>query len=94
MDADYLSRRPTEIEQLKQACTESVDLKCLGEVMSGAEYSGPVVSAAVVAKKLELKSEGELKLVSRDELRTAQEKDEVVGPVYRAVVASSRPCRK
>ena len=32
--------------------------------------------------------------VSREELIDAQKKDEVVGPVYRAVVAGSRPSRK
>ena len=94
VDADYLSRRPTDIAELKKSCTEKIDAQCLGEVMSGAEYSGPVLSGAVVAKKLELKSEGELVSVSREELIAAQEKDEVVGPVYRAVVAGRRPCRK
>ena len=94
VDADYLSRRPTDIAELKKSCTESVDTQCLGEIMTGAEYSGPVLSGAVVANKLELKSDDELVSVSREELIAAQEKDEVVGPVYRAVVAGSRPCRK
>ena len=94
VDADYLSRRPTDIAELKKSCTETVDAQCLSEVMAGVEYSGPVLSGAIVAKKLELKSEGELVSVSRDELIAAQEKDEVVGPVYRAVVAGRRPERK
>ena len=94
IDADYLSRRPTEISELKQLCTESIDPQCLSAVISGVEYGGPVISGAVVASKLELKSEGELALVSPDELKAAQQNDKVLSPVYKAVLSGSRPSRK
>ena len=94
IDADYLSRRPTEISELKQLCTESIDPQCLSAVISGVDYGGPVVSGAVVASKLELKSEGELALVSPDELKAAQQNDKVLSPVYKAVLSGSRPSRK
>ena len=94
MDADYLSRHPTDIADLKRLCTETVDPQCLGAVMSGVEYGGPAMAAVVVAERLELKSDRELPSVSRAQLVEAQQKDEVVGPVYRAVVAGQRPNRK
>ena len=94
VDADYLSRRPMDIAELKKSCTESVDPQSLGAVMSGMEYVGPVVSSAVVASKLELKADGETVMVSREDLKQAQQSDAVVGPVYRAVVAGSRPGKK
>ena len=94
-DADYLSRRPMDIADLKKACTESVDPQCLGAVMSGMEYNGPVVVGSLAAKSLELKSaDGDLVCVSREEMKVAQESDEVVGPVYQAVMAGRRPGRK
>ena len=94
IDADYLSRRPTDFAELKRSCTESMDPQCLSAVMSGVEYSGPVVSGAVVANRLELLSDSEVTPVSRDELKAAQQNDEVLGPVYRAVLAGRRPCQK
>ena len=94
IDADYLSRHPTDIAELKRLCTETVDQQCLGAAMSGVEYSGPVMSAAVVAERLELKSEDELPSVSREKLVESQQKDEVIGPVYKAVVVGRRPSRK
>ena len=94
VDADYLSRRPMDIAELKKSCTESVDPQSLGAVMSGVEYGGPVVSSAVVASKLELKADSEMATVSKEELKQAQQSDPVVGPVYRAVVAGSKPGKK
>ena len=96
IDADYLSRNPTDIAELKRSCSESVDPQCLGAVMSGMEYSGPVaaVSGAVIANHLELKSDNVLASVSREQLVMDQQCDEVIGPVYQAVVAGRRPGRK
>ena len=94
VDADYLSQHPIDIADLKKLCTESVDTQCLNAVMGGGDYGGPVVSGAVVAQKLELKSDGEIEMVSPVELSHAQQNDVVLGPVYRAVVDGSRPKRE
>ena len=94
IDADYLSRNPTDIAELQRSCSETVDSQCLGAVMSGVEYGGPVMAAAVVAEKLMLRSDSDLPTVSRAQMMEAQMNDEVVGPVYRSVVAGHRPNRR
>ena len=50
VDADYLSRRPTKIDELKKLCTEVVDLQTTAAVVSGVSNLVPVLSGAVAAK--------------------------------------------
>ncbi len=62
-------------------------------VVSGIRHKGPTVSA-VSASQLELKPEEGLKSVSKEELSEKQKQDEIIGPVYRAVLTGCRPKRK
>ena len=94
VDADYLSRRPAEIEELKRECTLEVDPLAMNAVMSGVKNGGSVVCGAFSASKLVLEPDSQLTTVSIDELKEKQVVDEVVGPVHRAVLTGCRPGRK
>ena len=94
VDADYLSRRPLDIEELRASCTESVDPQSMNAVMSGVKEAEHVVSAAIRVENLELKADAEVVPISREKLKSEQMNDEVVGPVYKAVVTGVRPNRK
>ena len=94
VDADYLSRRPAEIEELKRECTEEVEPQTMNAVMSGMRDVGPVVCGGVSASKLILKPDSQIVTVSVEELKEKQVIDEVIAPVHRAVLAGCRPSRK
>ena len=94
VDADYLSRRPAEIEELRKECTEEVKPNTMAAVLSGMRHGGPVVCGAVSAPMLVLNPDSQIVSVPVGDLKEKQISDEVVGPVYRAVLAGSRPNRK
>ena len=93
VDADYLSRRPMDISELKRGCSESVDPRCMDAVVSGLRHKGSVVSA-VSASNLVLKPDEKVISVSKEELAEKQKHDDIIGPVYRAVLIGCRPKRK
>ena len=93
-DADYLSRRPAEIAELKEQCTEVLDPQTLDVVVSGVLEKVSVVSGALSVENLELKPDQGVISVSMEELKEKQVSDAVVAPVYKAVLMGSRPSRK
>ena len=94
-DADGLSRNPMRIAELKEECTETVDLQCIDAVLSGVnEAVGCVSASAISADKLVMLPESEMQMVSEEELGKSQQEDNIIAPVYQAVVAGVRPIRK
>ena len=93
-DADYLSRRPAEIEELQKQCTEVVDRQVLTAITNGVSEPVSVMSGAVSVENLELKPDSGVLSVSIAELKEKQVSDAVVGPVYRSVLQGSRPIQK
>ena len=94
VDCDYLSRRPTSIEEFKGLCTESVDLQALSAVVSGVAHETSVLSGAISADTLVWNGDSKVVSVSLDKLEADQRADSVVGPVYNAVLTGNRPSRR
>ena len=94
IDADALSRRPMDIREYRELCTETLQgtagLSALDRKIGEVEH---ITAAAVSVDKLSWNEESGRKQVSREELKQKQKADEVVGPVYRAVEAGVRPNR-
>ena len=93
IDADYLSRRPMDLEELKKVCTESYELQGLKAVLSNSADTEPVVVNRVGVEKLVMQPDNPVTSVSSEELKEKQREDSVIGPVYRAVVSGCRPNR-
>ena len=94
IDADYLSRRPLDITQLKRRCTESVDKQCIEAVIDNSRAATSEVTVNRVAvDQLDLKSGDPIETVSTDELRAKQQEDQVIKPVYTAVLSGVRPSK-
>ena len=94
VDADYLSRRPAQIGDLKEQCIEVMDPQTLSVVVNSVLNPSPVLCGALAAEKCELKSEDAVLSVSMKELKENQVSDAVVGPVYKSVLSGSRPEQK
>ena len=94
VDADYLSRRPMDIEELKRGCTETVDHHCLDAVLKGVNHSSESSPYYVSVSKLSLEGEACTSVISREVLVEEQKSDAVIGPVYAAVEEERRPARK
>ena len=94
VDCDYLSRRPTGIEEFKKLCTESVDLKSVSAMVSGIPQETSVLAGAVSVDQLLSGEDKEVLKVSAAKLQVEQSADPVIGPVYEAVLSKSRPSRK
>lgn len=98
VDADYLSRRSLDLEQMKEECTEEFNLKEIDAVISRIQMAEPVVMVnalhAEVKEQLVMKAKNSSLSVSSTELQKMQVEDEVIGPVVRYVVAGQRPKRK
>ena len=92
-DADYLSRRPLDIAQLKKRCTESIDRQCMDAVVSGVREVQGVTINRVAVEQLELRGDP-LEPVSTKELRIKQQEDKVIKPVYTAVSSGVRPSKQ
>ena len=95
IDADALSRKPQEIKELKEQCTELVDPRCMNAVVSGFQgVAMPVTCLGIDVGKLTLEPEGSMASVSREELMEKQKNDPVLGPVYQFVASGCRPSRR
>ena len=95
IDADSLSRKPRDVHDWTDECTETVDPRCMRAVVSGIREAPVEVSCMrLQVESLSLKSEGSGGSVPREELMSKQKNDDVVGPVYTFVAAGSRPARK
>ena len=96
IDADYLSRRSMDIAEFKRSCTKTIGKECLSSVWSGClDVSRiPVMFGKVAAEKLVWAPEPVTGCVSREEMCEKQMADEVIGPVYEAVLKGVRPSRK
>ena len=90
-DADYLSRRSMNMEDYRKSCGESLKgAEALRGIGSKVDVE-TVTVGAVSVRKLELDPDEEVVRVSLEELKQKQQNDEVVGPVYTAVIAGGRP---
>ena len=78
----------------KLASSEGIDGRTFGAVASGVSEPLPVMSGAVAAEKLVLKSDVEIVPVLLEEMKAEQLKDPVVSPVCLAVLIQNRPDRK
>ena len=94
-DADALSRRPLNLEQLEEECSETVDMKQLDKVIAVKLNSDSITCVETVDVNL-LELEGDLcrKLISREEMGEAQRNDPVIGPVFDLVVAKRKPSKE
>ena len=96
LDADYLSRHPRNIEELKRSCTETIPqftTSSVGAWVKGQPDEVMVTAGAVSVKKLVLEPDSELSKVPGEQLLQKQLEDEVVGPVLKAVGRGVRPAR-
>ena len=94
VDADYLSRRPAEIADLKKQCTEVLEGETLGVVVNNVLNPSSISRNALSAERCELRPDGAVVTVSVEELKKSQVGDAVVGPVYRlSLIHISEPTR-
>ena len=100
VDADYLSRRFVDIEELKTSCTEMIEPQSLSTLwsnsvnVSSVRCSPIIVCGEVAVDQLVWDEKAEVVAVPSKELQEKQQKDEIVGPVYRAVMVGARPSRR
>ena len=93
VDADYLSRRPMDIKDLKRGCTETVDPRCLDAVLAGANQAADVSPCCVSVSRLSLEEEASTSTIPREMMIKEQKADKIIGPVYSAVQEQTRPTR-
>ena len=95
IDADNLSRRPMEIAELKQSCTETFESWGVGAVLAGSKKGTEccVVNCNASLCELTAKTEENV-IISRKELKDAQRSDVVIGPVLEYVESGIRPKRQ
>ena len=92
VDADYLSRRSLPFKEWKESCTETIQQPSLTAVLSAVNVPmATAVCKKVTVDQLKWKEEGEVVKVSAEELGEKQRQDEVIGPVYQAVLTGDRP---
>ena len=95
IDADSLSRNPMNIEDLKKVCTETVDPRSVYAVVSGVRVTSCSVTCPQMdVNKLVMEPDSDVSKVSCEELMEKQLKDDIIRPVYHAVVAGQRPSRR
>ena len=95
IDADNLSRKPMDISELKNSCTETFESWGVGAVLAGSKRGTErcVVSCNASLCELTAKTEENV-IVSRRELKDAQRSDAVIGPVLEYVESGTRPQRQ
>ncbi len=93
-DADYFSRRPVDVKELKEGCTEAMDHGCLNAVLTGAGHQRGPSSCSVSVSKLTLGGEPSTNSISNETMMDVQKSDKVIGPVYSAIQMQNRPSRK
>ena len=94
-DADGLSRMPMSLEELEKVCTEKLKFEDLSTVMevrlnSPSTYCTESVDVGV----LQLSGTVERGPISKEEIRTEQVEDEIIGPVYQCVQDQQRPTKE
>ena len=94
VDADYLSRRPMDIKELRRGCTESIDHRCLNAVLAGVNHSSDSSPYYVSVSKLSLEGHASTPSIPREVLIEDQRVDKIIGPVFVAVEEQKRPARK
>ena len=88
-DADYLSRNAMKIDGFIKTCTEVCHPEKIDTVISAVTVcSGPIFNISV--NKLTLKPDGDVLKVEKGDLVKAQKYDNIIGPVYRAVMKGRR----
>ena len=87
-DADGLSRNPVSVEEMEKNCTMEIDPANLSVVMSTEQGVG---CCSLSADKLEFVPREAVIPVDKAELINQQVDDQVVGPVYKAVILGKRP---
>ena len=90
IDSDYLSRNATSIDELIKCCTEVCEPEKIDCVMS-AVTADPGMLLNVSVEKLTLKPDGDLQMVEKADLVRGQKEDDIIGPVYEAVMQGRRP---
>ena len=94
VDADYLSRRPMDIKELKQGCTETVDPRCMDAVLGGVNHAFQEPHCCVSVSSLSLDGNTSASSIPRGEMVNEQKFDGVIGPVYTAVETRKKPARE
>ena len=91
VDADYLSRNAQDIDLFTKQCTESCSKDNIDSIVNAAVSVDVVTDISVDC--LSLPGKETLK-IDQDELKKAQQDDDVVGVVYKAVLENQYPSRK
>ena len=90
IDADYLSRRPMDIGEFRKLCKHTIDREGFASAWSKGD-GGVALVNNVSVQALSLDTGEDVVKVSKKELKERQIGDEVIGPVYKAVVSGERP---
>ena len=90
IDADYLSRRPMDVNEFRKLCKNTIDREAFASCWRK-DGDGLALVNNVSVETLKLKADGEVEVVSKEELKQRQMGDEVIGPVYKAVVVGEKP---
>ena len=89
-DADFLSRNSMNIDNLVEQCTESCVPKIIDSVINAVTVC-PEKLCNISVNKLYLPPNENLEIVDKVDLINCQKHDDIVGPVYEAVMIGSRP---
>jgi transposase InsO family protein len=92
-DADGLSRFPSDVEEMKEQCTEELKLGDLASILSG-ESTPPTCSPCIDVNILSLGTDHDISPIGPEELAEKQAADSVVGPVYRCVLENRKPTKE
>ena len=94
-DADGLSRvsgSADPVVRLEEKCTKSIDLTKIN-ISSVLPVRPSCLNVHVNLLQLKSTAENTQKVIGKEELVLAQQEDDVIGPVYRAVLSGSKPRR-
>ena len=86
IDADYLSRHPRDIGELKRSCTATIPqfvTESVGSWVKDKSEENVVMAGSVSVSKLVLEPDSEMFKISAEELKQKQVADEVVGSVHK-----------
>ena len=92
-DADYLSRRPMNIKELKRGCTETVDPRCMDAVLGGINHAFNEPHCCVSVSSLTFGGRSSASAIPKEEMIEEQKSDEIIGPAYAAVEEQKKPTR-
>ena len=95
IDADFLSRHPLEqIKELEEAADESVSMQDVKMLLSESSRPTPACEFLNVSiNALEVQHKEVERKFTNIEIAAAQQKDEVIGPVYKIVGTGLQPSR-